>query len=141
MDISAPAESAPALEPIPPAPGPLARAGFLLVTGLILGLFLGAALFGHRPGGRMAQRAWTGPAQPRQLAGGDGARALPPGHPPVEGFSEGFGLPSDDSSGCPYLDSADRDGAAYEDGADEAAPLPRARPFLAPSQSPVNGPI
>jgi hypothetical protein len=135
MDPSAQVDPVAAPEPVPPAPEPLLRAGFLLVTGLILGLFLGAALFGHKgPGGRMAQRGFANLAQPRALASGEEALALPPGHPPVEGFA----VPEGDSSGCPYLDS--EDGAAYQES-DDAQPLPSARPLRTYVQGQVDGPI
>jgi hypothetical protein len=121
--------------------GSLARAGFLLLTGLILGLFLGAALFGQRAPRGVAQRGFTGPGQARPLAAGEQARTLPPGHPPVEGFADRLGTPDEDSSGCPYLDSGDADGddAAYEDG-DAPQPLPRARPLPAETGR-LDGPI
>ena len=138
MEPSAPAAHTPALETASPAQGQLLRAGFLLLTGLILGLFLGAAVFGQRvPAARMAQRGFTKLAQPRALASGKEALALPPGHPPGEGFT----MPDSEPSGCPYLDSDD--GAAYHDGdeSDDAKPLPRARPLRAPVQGQVDGPI
>lgn len=136
MDLSDPTVSAPAPEPIATPPGPLVRTGFVLVTGLMSGLFLGAVLFGHGPVGRRVQRGFAEAAQPRSLAAGGSARALPPGHPPIGGF----GISSDESSGCPYLDSIDGVGAASEES-DEAQPLPRARPLQAPVRSLGNGPI
>jgi hypothetical protein len=142
MDTGAPVETVPAREPAAPPQEPLLRAGLLLSTGLMLGFFLGAAMFGQRPSYQpQAQRGWTVSAQPRALAAGEESFALPPGHPPVDGFG-GFNHPQGDTTGCPYLDSQDADqGSAEKD--DDGASCP-AMPHSLPMRfkpAPADGPI
>jgi hypothetical protein len=152
MDTGAPAETVPAREPVSPTPEPLLRAGLLLSTGLMLGFFLGAAMFGQRAAAQpLAQRGFGAFAHPRALAAGEEAFALPPGHPPVDGFSggfhRGFSGPSqqdDDSSGCPYLDSQDAEELGSYEADDDGTPGPAAPhplPLRFRPAPPSGGPI
>lgn len=128
-----------------PRPEPLGRSVFLLLTGAVLGFFCAAALLGARaspPQALAREGGFSQRATPHELVqGGRGLPSLPPGHPPVEGYSLPDALDDQGESGCPYLDSED-DGTGEE--AEQGAPergLPGARGLRARAPAGADGPI